>query len=278
MRDTALVGAGRGGHRSGFLLGIGSVVAASLAACGSGSAPAGSATPTATAMPTVTSSTTSSTTAPTATAPTSPLLPASLSPYMPLFPFAAPSDVAAWQAAYQAGGHQPWHLDSGQTALAFARWLGYPGIDRVVQTRAARVGVYVAVGHTPAAGEPSGTAAQVHVVRWGTGAGAAWEVVGTLDTTFSITSPRYGSTVGSPLTAGGLISGVDENIEIQVRSLGAVSAVGSFCCLPAGGTGSPWSWRVAFAAPSGVVLTVAVQTGGHLYSVERFAVTGVLVR
>ncbi len=255
------------------------VLVASLTGCGSGSTPGASSTGTPTGSPTPTMTQPSTSPTATASASPSPTLPSSLSPLMPLFPFARPTDVVAWQVSYRAGGHEPWHLDAGQTAVAFAQWLGYTDIDKALGTSAARVGVYVAVGHTVEAGTtPSGTAAQVHVVRWGTGPDAPWEVVGTLDTTLTITSPPYGAKVSSPLTAGGRITGVDENIKVQVRTLGSASVVGSYCCLPAGGEATPWSARVPFAAPAGSVLTVAVQTGGHRFSVERFAVTGVVAR
>jgi hypothetical protein len=75
---------------------------------------------------------------------------------------------------------------------------------------------------------------------------------------------------------GGLISGVDENIKVQVRT--SSSVVGTFCCRPAGGTSTPWSAIVSFRAAAGAVLTIAAQTGGHVAAVERFAVTAVRVR
>jgi hypothetical protein len=187
--------------------------------------------------------------------------------------------VQAWQQSYASGGHQPWHLDAGRTALGFAAWLGYTGIDKAIGMRTDSTGAHVSVGFF--VGGPNNmnaTSAIIHLVHWGTGSDVPWEVVGTDDTTFSLTRPAYGTTVISPVTVGGLISGVDENIKVQVRTALSSSAVGTFCCLPAGNVNTPWTAPVSFTAPSGAVLTIAAQTGGHVAAVERFTVTAVRVR
>jgi len=49
------------------------------------------------------------------------------------------------------------------------------------------------------------------------------------------------------------------------------------CCQPAGGQAAPWSLIVPFYAAPGQVITIVVHTGGHVATVERFAVTGVRV-
>jgi hypothetical protein len=187
-------------------------------------------------------------------------------------------EVQAWQQSYASGRQQPWHLDAGQVALAFATWLGYMGIDKVIGTRTDGSGEHVSVGFQ--VGGPNSenvTSAMVHLVHWGTGSDIPWEVVGTDDTTFSLIRPAYGAAVTSPVTVGGLISGVDENISVQVRTSSSPSAVGTFCCFPAGNTNTPWDTPVSFAASSGAVLTIAAQTGGHVAGMERFTVTGVRV-
>jgi hypothetical protein len=100
-------------------------------------------------------------------------------------------------------------------------------------------------------------------------------VVGTDDTWLSLTTPAYGAAVGSPVTVGGRITGVDESIRIQVRHPGAAEVLGEQCCLSAGGQNARWSDKVLFdAAPRGT-LTIVASTGGHVAEVERFAVTGV---
>jgi hypothetical protein len=93
-------------------------------------------------------------------------------------------------------------------------------------------------------------------------------------TTFTVDHPAYGGTAPSPLTAGGVITGVDENIQVIVHTLSAQEPVGAYCCRAADGTRSPWSARVTFLATPGQVITIAAATGGHVAAVERFAVTG----
>jgi hypothetical protein len=197
---------------------------------------------------------------------------------MPLFPFSDATAVSTWQESYRTGGHQPWHLDPGSTALAFAAYLGYQNVDKVISVATDAAGAHVSVGFTT--GGPvsaTSTAAVVHLVRWGTGTNLPWEVVGTDDSTFSLTEPAYASLVRSPITAGGSISGADESIKLEVLSLASTTPVGGFCCVAAGGTNRAWAATVSSTAPPGAVVTIAASTGGHLATVERFTVTGVVV-
>src|SRR5213078_177208 len=56
--------------------------------------------------------------------------------YVPLFPFGNLAAVRAWQASYASGGHQPWHLNPGRTALAFTQgYLGFGRIGKVAELR-----------------------------------------------------------------------------------------------------------------------------------------------
>jgi hypothetical protein len=71
-----------------------------------------------------------------------------------------------------------------------------------------------------------------------------------------------------------VITGVDENVRLSVHARPAKTAVGAYCCRAADGTRSPWSAAVSFRAAPGQVITIAAATGGHVASVERFAVTG----
>ena len=100
---------------------------------------------------------------------------------------------------------------------------------------------------------------------------AGWEVVGSDDTTFSIEQPAYRSAVSSPMTVGGHITGVDENITVAVHTL--AGTVDRVAAVPAGGTNSPWSVTVPFTGHG--VLTVVAATGGHLIQHERFTIQGV---
>lgn len=222
-----------------------------------GTAPTGSATPSATP------------TEPTTTPP-------SRFGYQPLWPFAGVEDAAVWQQAYRDGGHQPWHLDAGIVARRFTQgYLGYQEVDRVLRKVVSGDQAWVDVGFRLPDGKAS-TAAVVHLAKIGSGSDAPWEVVGTKDSTLSLTTPRYGATVTSPMAVGGRITGVDESLVIRVLRLGT-DEVGRSPGIPAGGQNSPWSTTMPFSAPAGSVLTVAVSTGGHVAAVERFAITGVRV-
>ncbi|MEV0387388.1 hypothetical protein [Nonomuraea sp. NPDC050643] len=198
--------------------------------------------------------------------------------YQPLWPFSGPEEVAVWQRAYRANGDDRWHLDAGRTAVAFSRdFLGFSEIDRAVKTVQDGAHARVHVGFRAEDGPKPMVAAVVHLMRYGTGKDAPWEVVGTDDTTLTLTTPDYGARVGSPLTVGGRITGVDESIRIQVRRPGSATPLGERCCLPAGGEKSPWSGKVTFTGRPAGTLTVVASTGGHVATVERFAVTGVTV-
>jgi hypothetical protein len=238
-------------------------------ACGAKQSAQPAATTASTATTTTAPTTTSTTVVPTTTTVTTPA-----STDVVLFPFANLGEVAAWQASYRNGGQQPWHLDANETALAFARFLGYTSITKAVWQRTDAAGAHVAVGFATE-GTGTATAAVVHLVRYGSGADVPWEVVGTDDDELAITTPVHGATVTSPLSVGGRISGVDESIKVRVVQLHANGSLGTFCCVPAGGMGSPWHATVAFAHPTDPVLIVSASTGGHLQSVERFSVTGV---
>lgn len=197
---------------------------------------------------------------------------------LPLWPFASLDQAWAWEQSYTSGGHEPWHLDAGQTALAFTQgYLGFTGIDKVVSTvvasgRDAHIGVGFATPSTPPG---TVTSAVVHLVRYGPDADAPWEVVGTADTTLTLTAPAYGSVAHSPMTVGGAITGVDESIKVQIRTASRHMPLAELPGMPAGGSATPWHVSIAFPGTTDPVLTVVASTGGHLAAVERFAVTGV---
>lgn len=189
-------------------------------------------------------------------------------PYQPLWPFADAGEAAAWQESHREGGHQPWHLDADATALEFTTgYLGFTEIDQVQASDVDGDEALVTVGFA------EGTAAVVHLVKIGAGQDAPWEVVGTRDTTLTLTEPRYGSTVSAPVTVGGRITGVDESIRVQVRQPSGL--LGESCCLTAGGEDMPWTTTVSYQGATGAALTVVASTGGHAAEVERFAITGV---
>jgi hypothetical protein len=195
--------------------------------------------------------------------------------YQPMWPFPDLSAATSWQTSYRQGGHQPWHLDAAQTALSFTQgFLALEQIDTVTSHRSGADGAHVGVGFR----DPNGqlhTAAVLHLVRFGTDPDAPWEVVGSDDTAFSLDRPAYGVRVTAPLTAGGRIIGVDENIRVVVRQQSSSAPIGQACCTPAGGHNQPWSAVVPFAGATDAVLTIVATTGGHLQQIERFAIQGV---
>jgi hypothetical protein len=193
--------------------------------------------------------------------------------FQPLWPFATLAEAQAWERDYRSGGHAPWHLDPDQTALSFTRnYLGFREIGRISSHTVS--GPHARIGVAPS-GPEGGTAAIVHLMRYGTGPDAPWEVVGTDDTTFSLTMPGYGSLVRSPMVAGGRITGVDEGIRVQVRQPSSGALLGTSCCTSAGGNDQPWKQSVSFSGARDPVLRVVASTGGHVAEVERFTVTAV---
>ncbi len=217
-----------------------------------------------------------STTTPPAPPTSSQAVPAPVFDHQPLWPFATSADAAAWQDRHRADGTDPWHLDPGDTAVAFStRYLGFAEIDQVVAESVVGDEAWVDVGYRVEEGDRRPTAAVLHLARFGAGPDAPWEVVGTRDGDLSVTTPDYGAAVRSPFAVGGAVTGVDESLRVQVRQLASPAPIGERCCLPAGGTGTPWTTPVEFAGADGTALTVVVSTGGHVTDVERFAITGV---
>jgi hypothetical protein len=192
-----------------------------------------------------------------------------------LWPFTGEGEVTAWQRAFRDGGHQPWHLEAAATAVGFAGYLGYTGIDRALRSTVDGDDAHVVVGFRLPDGRPQ-AAADVHLVKVGAGPDAPWEVVGTRDSTLTLARPGYGSTVTSPMVVGGRITGVDERVVVTLHArTGDLHATPA--SVAAGGQRTRWSVPITFNAGRGTVLTVAAAAGGHVAPVERFAVTGVRV-
>lgn len=297
----AVAPVGDGSHRSGWAMPLlaaaavaavavgGTVVVRSVTAgpshprqAGSGPSATSSASPSVTspsasASPSGSGPTSTSSTGPTsgssAGSPTQTVPPAGYNlGYQPLWPFADYAQANSWLAASRSGGSQPWHADAGQTALLFTRnYLGFTDITTVTSSRTDAQGAHVGVGYRNPAGALA-TAAVLHLVRYGPSPDSGWEVVGSDDTSFSLAKPAYGSTVSSPITAGGRITGVDESIRLVVRNQ-AGAVVGGPVQLPAGGQDQPWQATVNVTGSG--VLTIVASTGGHLQAVERFAIQGV---
>jgi Immunoglobulin-like domain of bacterial spore germination len=193
----------------------------------------------------------------------------------PLWPFRTQAEADEWLAGAD-GGHQPWHADAGQTALAFTTgYLGFTEIDRITSTDVRADEAWIGVGYE-ALPDVVSTSAVIHLLRFGSDPDAPWEVVGTRDSVLTLDTPRYGSRVSSPIAVGGTITGVDESLRVQVRQPSSEAPLGERCCLPAGGEGTSWRTTVAYAGATDPALTIVVSTGGHVQGVEIFAITGVL--
>lgn len=193
--------------------------------------------------------------------------------YQLLWPFGSYWAAEQWRT--KGGGSQAWHLDPEETALNFTRsYLGFTEIDQVTDTFFDDLGAHVGVGYR----DPNGvqrTAATLHLVQLGTASDSPWEVVGSDDTTLSLEKPAYGSKVSSPMTIGGRVSGVDENIVVSVLRLTSTgSDRAELARVPAGGDRAPWTTGPVSFSQRGV-LTIVASTGGHLQQVERFAIHGV---
>ncbi|GAB3430939.1 hypothetical protein GCM10027569_77530 [Flindersiella endophytica] len=199
--------------------------------------------------------------------------------YQPLWPFSSLSDVAAWQSAYRRNGSQPWHLDADQSALAFTTgFLGFDEIDKVVGHTVRGDHAWVSVGFVTEDMDKPFVSAVIHLVKYGADRDAPWEVVGTKDSDLTLTRPKYGAWVTSPVQVGGRITGVDESLVVEIRQIASEKPLGSSRPVPAGGENQPWKATVSFSGASDPALTVVARTGGHLMEVERFAITAIRVR
>lgn len=197
--------------------------------------------------------------------------------YEPLWPFRSYAEAEQWRTKVGGFGSWRWHLDAGDTALNFTQYLPINGVDILTGTRLDRLGAHVGVGWR----DPNGqlhTAATLHLVRYGTAPDSPWEVVGSDDTTLSLEQPAYGSKVTSPMTIGGHVTGVDENIVVslvrRVDSNAANNEHKTLARVPAGGDHAAWTTGSVSFPDRGVLIIVA-STGGHLQAVERFAIQGV---
>jgi hypothetical protein len=84
-----------------------------------------------------------------------------------------------------------WNLEPDTAALSFTQgYLGFTGMDRLTSSTTAN-DAWVGVGFTLPDGR-NATAAVLRLARFGTGADAPWEVVGTRDGTLILDTPRYG--------------------------------------------------------------------------------------
>lgn len=103
------------------------------------------------------------------------------------------------------------------------------------------------------------------------------EVDDDLTSDITLTTPRYGATVSSPMRVGGRITGVDESIRVGVYQWSSSPGmpIGEHCCQPAGGQSTPWTTTVSYSGATEPVLVITASTGGHLHAIEQMAFTAV---
>lgn len=198
--------------------------------------------------------------------------------YVPLWPFENYAQARQWQTEGEPAGASPWHSDPAATAQFFVEnYLGFTDLTEITSRKIGADQAHIGIGYH----DPNGTlrtAAVVHLVRYERTPGdqaAGWEVVGTDDTTFSLETPAYASTVASPVTLGGHITGLDEGIHVWARTL-AGGVLEQHCCTPAGGQHRAWSVTLAARPlPASTPVLLVASTGGHLQQHERFAIQGV---
>jgi len=198
--------------------------------------------------------------------------------FLPLWPFDSVAQAVAWQEEARPGGHQPWHVNADETALVFTNtYLQFDTVNRVLGTTVKGDEAWVSVGWRLPNGADT-EAAVLHLARIGAGDYRPWEVVGTRDTTLTLTTPAYGARITSPVTVGGRITGVDESLRIQVRGNDRDGLLGETAGIPAGGENRPWSATVSFRASAGTVRTLVVSTAAHAGTgIGRFAIIGAVV-
>ena len=196
---------------------------------------------------------------------------------LPLWPFQTADQASAWLQGRRAGTPDPQQRsDAAATALAFTReFLGYTGIDQITSATGSATDRLIGLGQVTESGAVL-AAATLRLLRFGPEPDAPWVVVGTQDAASVLARPGYGATVGASFMVGGRITGVDEALRVSVLAPGA-GLLGSAGPVGVGGVDQAWSVPVTRAGTApGSVLTVAVATGGHLFDVEWFAVSGAL--
>lgn len=195
--------------------------------------------------------------------------------YEPLWPFTSYAEAEKWRTTVGGFGPWRWHLDAGETAMNFTANIGLTDITQVIAVRMNKLGAHVDVGYRDPNGQER-IAATLHLVQFGTAKDSPWEVVGSDDTTLSLEQPAYGSRVTSPVTIGGHITGVDENIVVSLIRVIHPADIESkpLARVPAGGDHAAWTTGSVPFTGHGVLIILAT-TGGHVQQVERFAIQGV---
>lgn len=172
-----------------------------------------------------------------------------------IWPFRSQAQADAWRADH---GSKPWAGQAGQVATHFVHdylklnpaGLRVSGPDH--DLRLATAGHYL------------GTA---HLEQYGSG--GPWTVVGVGGTDLTITTPRAGQLVTSPLSVSGRITGVDEHVKLQLITFSGVEVA-------TGGAqaGSAVPWQGSLAWTTGGWTTGAVI--GTTYSAKDGSLTRIV--
>jgi hypothetical protein len=169
-------------------------------------------------------------------------------PATAFYPFT--SDAAEKQWVAQDGpSKQPWVLDPTLEAKTFvASFAGVSGLDQVFTPHVSASRATVTLGRTMHDG---GRAIPVKVttvslVRYD----KAWLVVGASDpnSNLTLTNPKPGQTLTSPAVIAGPGYGVDEQVQIDVRTLSGVARTGAKPAVAFGNGVPQWSTSVSFSA------------------------------
>jgi hypothetical protein len=186
-----------------------------------------------------------------------------------LWPFTSDNEARSWE---RSPGPRTWASDPDQVTRHFVQdFLGITGasttlvsgdcIDCPSQHRPTTV-IGVTVGGRRVA------AVQLAQVSDAKG---PWTVTGVLGADLTITSPRPGAAVSSPLSVTGRITGVDENVRLRL-----ITATGKEIATAGAPAGSavPWQGTLAWADPSWTTAGIV----GTTYSLKDGSLTRVVVQ
>jgi hypothetical protein len=170
-------------------------------------------------------------------------------PRTAIYPFTSAAAEQSWEAS-NGPAKQSWMLSpTSQAQLFIADFVQEPAVALVVSSNETGKTATVTLGRTftDAGSDHVVSVTTVHLVRFG----KAWLVTDAVDPArqLSITSPAAGTTVTSPLTVSGPQYGVDEAIQVDVRSMSGRDTIGSSAQASFGQGTPPWSTSLSFAVP-----------------------------
>jgi hypothetical protein len=194
-------------------------------------------------------------------------------PQVPLWPFRTQADADQWLATADEG-HSPWHGDAAETAQSFTMgFLGFSEIDQVTSQDVRADEAWIGVGFR---GESVPvTAAVIHLRRFGPSPDAPWEVVGTRDAELTLDTPRYGSTVASPVSVGGTVVGAEGSLTVEVRQLSSPQPLGQVTDIAVTPSTTEWEAAVPYAGATDPALTIVVRLRSDVRDPARFAITAI---